>query len=206
MRGPTLFLLFWLSFAGACNRFPIEPLAPTAEHYVSDPNSVGFEIESIQSEGHSSQWLATYSAGGRTAKFKIEIGHGQEPNDKESKDLGIKTGEGKFSSVPGSDASVLLVDLQRALEAKKLPGRVKRVAELPFAFVSFGEHESQASHGGGFNDSPPGNWISMKIFIGQGDTEGDVFLNLNPVIKKGQFSMKDPDYGDNVLMQLAKVL
>jgi hypothetical protein len=46
----------------------------------------------------------------------------------------------------------------------------------------------------------------MKIFIGEGDQEGDVFLNLNPVIKKGQFSIKDPDYGDIVLARLAQVL
>lgn len=46
----------------------------------------------------------------------------------------------------------------------------------------------------------------MKIFIGEGKHEGDVFLNLNPVIKKGQFSIKDSDYGDIVLAQLAQVL
>jgi len=46
----------------------------------------------------------------------------------------------------------------------------------------------------------------MKIFIGEGEQEGDVFLNLNPVIKKGQFSIKDADYGDTVLAQLARVL
>jgi len=46
----------------------------------------------------------------------------------------------------------------------------------------------------------------MKLFIGEGDQEGEVFLNTNLVIKKGQFSIKDPDYGDAVLAQLARVL
>lgn len=46
----------------------------------------------------------------------------------------------------------------------------------------------------------------MKIFIGEGEQEGDVFLNLNPVIKKGQFSIKDSDYGDAVLAHLARML
>jgi hypothetical protein len=46
----------------------------------------------------------------------------------------------------------------------------------------------------------------MKIFIGDGDQQGEVFLNLNPVLRKGQFSIKDPDYGDIVLAQLASVL
>jgi len=46
----------------------------------------------------------------------------------------------------------------------------------------------------------------MKIFIGEGDQEGEVFLNFNLAIRKGQLSMKDPDYGDLVLRELAKVL
>jgi hypothetical protein len=46
----------------------------------------------------------------------------------------------------------------------------------------------------------------MKIFIGNGDQEGQLFLNLNPVLSKGQFSIKDPDFGDIVLGQLASVL
>jgi hypothetical protein len=46
----------------------------------------------------------------------------------------------------------------------------------------------------------------MKILIGKGEQEGDMFLNLNPVIKKGQFSIKDPEYGDILLAQLARVL
>ena len=32
-----------------------------------------------------------------------------------------------------------------------------------------------------------------------------MFLNLNPVIKKGQFSIKDAEYGDIVLAHLARV-
>ena len=71
--------------------------------------------------------------------------------------------------------------------------------------MTFGQHQSQATDGG-FFANPPGNWTPMKIFIGEGDQEGEVFLNLNPVLAKGQFSIKDPDYGDIVLRQLASVL
>lgn len=46
----------------------------------------------------------------------------------------------------------------------------------------------------------------MKLFMGQGQHECNVFLNLNLVIKKGQFSIKDADYGDACIQQLAKVL
>jgi hypothetical protein len=71
--------------------------------------------------------------------------------------------------------------------------------------VSFGKNQSQAP-GGGFQPKPPGHWTPMKIFIGEGQQESQLFLNLNPVIKKGQFSIKDADYGDIVLAQLARVL
>jgi len=46
----------------------------------------------------------------------------------------------------------------------------------------------------------------MKILIGNGEDEGEVFLNFNPVSRKAQFSEKDIDYGDTVLAKLATVL
>ncbi len=45
----------------------------------------------------------------------------------------------------------------------------------------------------------------MKIFIGEND-EGQVFLNINPDLRKGEFSIKDSEYGNFVLAQLARVL
>jgi len=207
MRGSIACLLGCAIVAGACNNRSVEvPRQPVPEHYISDPNSVGFDIEPVQSDDGSSQWLATYKAGGKVAKFKIEIGPGRELDDKDSKGLGIKSGKGKFVSVPGSNASVLLADLRKALEAKTLPSKVKRVPELPFTFVSFGEHLSQAVEGGGFSGDPLGNWTPIKIFIGESNSEVQLFLGLNPVIEKGQLSMKDPDYGDLALAQLARVL
>jgi hypothetical protein len=46
----------------------------------------------------------------------------------------------------------------------------------------------------------------MKIFIGDGEDESEVFLNFNPVSRKAQFSEKDVDYGDTVLAKMATVL
>jgi hypothetical protein len=106
---------------------------------------------------------------------------------------------------PGSDAGILLFDLKKALEAKALPSKVQRVESLPFTFVNVGDNLSRAA-GGGFNAAPPGNWTAIKIFIGEGEQEEQVFLNINPVIRKGQFSIKDTDYGDLLLAHLAKVL
>jgi hypothetical protein len=46
----------------------------------------------------------------------------------------------------------------------------------------------------------------MKIFLGKSDGPAEVFLNFNDVLHKGEFSIKDADYGDDVLGELAKVL
>ncbi len=178
---------------------------PVEEHYIPVAGSVGFDIEQLPSDDPAQHWLATYDSKGKVAKFRIELGPPKALEDKESKDFDIRQGEGRFVAEPGSDASVLLADLKNALEAKKFPAKVQRARDLPFVFVRFGQNQSQDT-GGGFNDQPPGHWTPIKLFIGKGEQEGQVFLNLNPVIKKGQFSIKDPDYGDIVLAYLARVL
>jgi len=189
----------------ACNR-PSEPKNQRVEdHYVPAPSSIGFDIEPLQGDRTVHRWLATYTSQGKTAKFGIDLSTSKPLDDKESRDFDVESGNGRFIAEPGSDASVLLADLKKALEAKTLPLKFERVRNLPFQFVSFGKHWSQAS-GGGFHAKPPGNWTPMKIFIGKGEQEGQVFLNLNPAIKKGQFAIKDADYGDIVLAQLARVL
>lgn len=204
-RSFIYFLAVTLVATSACNSPSIRPQEQTEEHYILVPGAVGFDIEQLPSDGSAQHWLATYISKGKTAKFRIELGPPKALEDKESKDFNVKQGEGRLLAEPGSDASVLLADLKNALEAKKLPVKVQRARDLPFVFVSFGENQSQAS-GGGFNASPPGHWTPIKLFIGKGEQEGQVFLNLNPVIKKGQFSIKDSDYGDIVLAQLARVL
>ncbi len=189
----------------ACNRPSGAKNQRVEDHYIPDPSSVGFDIEPQQGGRTAHRWLATYTSQGKTAKFGIDLSASKPLDDKQLRDFDIESGNGRFIAEPGSDASVLLADLKKALEAKTLPLKVERVRNLPFQFVSLGKHQSQA-FGGGFNAKPPGNWTPMKIFIGEGEQEGEVFLNLNPAIKKGQFSIKDADYGDIVLAQLARVL
>jgi hypothetical protein len=166
---------------------------------------VGFDIEPFESGNGSFRLMATYTSQGRTAKFRVEFGPAKPVGAKDSKDFPMRVGEGRFVAVPGSDARVLLFDLKNALEAKMLPSKVQRLERLPFTFVNIGDGLSQAASGG-FNAAPSGNWTAIKLFIGEGEQEAQVFLNINPVIRKGQFSIKDPDYGDLVLAQLARVL
>jgi hypothetical protein len=200
---PLLAML--LLTTAACERSKTAPQARIAEAYVPESGSVGFDITTFESVNGSLRLTAIYTSQGRIAKFRVEFGTAKTLGANDSKDFPMKVGEGRFVSVPGSDASVLLLDLKKALEAKALPSKVQRLESLPFTFANIGEHLSQAANGG-FNAEPPGNWTAIKIFIGEGEHEADLFLNINEVTRKGQFSIKDPDYGDLALAQLAEVL
>ncbi len=176
----------------------------TTEVYIPDANSVGFDI-SPAPKSDGSAWIGTYKSQGKTALFRFEFEAPQNA-DHPIPNMSITMGKGRFVALEGSDSSSLLIELKKALEAKQLPTKVARVKELPFSYASFGDHQSQAREGGGFGPIPPGNWNPRKIFIGEDKGECEFFLNINPAIRKGQFSIKDPDYGDQVLAQLAKVL
>jgi hypothetical protein len=189
----------------ACNSPSAQKYSPSEERYVANASSVGFSIEPVLGNGSGERWFATYSSEGKTAKFIIELDSTKQLPDQESRAFDVRTGDGRFVADPGSNANVMLADLKKALEAKVLPTKIQRVTTLAFTFVRFGKNESR-SPDGGFFYKPPGNWTPMKMFIGHGDQEGEVFLNINAVLKMGEFSIKDSDYGDIVLSQLARVL
>jgi len=200
--GATLILALT---AVACEQPKAAPPLQTERPCIADSNSVGFDIALLSETKDSQQWLASYTWQGKRAKFRIQLNNPEELPDEDSKRFGIKSGKGRLIAEPGSDASVLLNDLEIALEAKAAPKRVRRVDALPFTYVRLGDHQSQAPNGG-FNAQPPGNWTPIKVFIGEGEQEGEVFMKMNPILKKGQFSIKDEEYGDAALARLAEVL
>jgi len=193
------------TFSVACgSSSPVGSQQP-AERYIDVPNAVPFDIEPMPSDGKTTRWLATHTGEGKTARFQIEFNLAKPLDDRDSRRFSVASGAGRFIAVAGSDPSAMLEALKTALEAKALPGKVRRLPELRFTFVSFGTNQSQAP-GGGFRPDPPGHWTPMKIFLGEGEQEAEVFLNIDPVGKKGQFSIKDPEYGDLALAQLAQIL
>lgn len=194
---PSFLAVFLLIISG-CTRPTTATQRSAPETYVSVPGAVGFDLESIKEVNGSQRFLATYRSQRRVAKFAIEFGPTRTTQ-------GMKTGDGKFVAERGSDATALLSDLQKALEAKAIPSNAQRVEALPFTFVNIGDNLSQAPDGG-FNVDPPGGWTAIKIFIGEGEQEGEVFVNLNLAIGRGQFCLKDADHGDLVLKQLVTVL
>jgi hypothetical protein len=173
----------------------------TEAHLGADePGSVQFDLKPL-STGNLRSFECTYQARGKTARFRFEIKQ-REPMPGT---ILMAAAEGKFLAVQGSDNSALLQDLKKALDAKQIPTDWRRVKELPFDAVVLAENQSRGPSGG-FSSSPPGDWIAIKIFLPRGRDEGEVFLNINPVLGKGEFSIKDSDYGDYLLREFAKVL
>ncbi|HET9839707.1 MAG TPA: hypothetical protein VFR84_15885 [Candidatus Angelobacter sp.] len=176
--------------------------SPSSTHDTTD-DSVGFQVRLERGPARfneTTSWSATYTSNGHTAKFLIEL------NAKSKSSAGpipISFGKGRFLAQPGSDSTTLIAALKKALQAKKVPAKPKRVAEVPFEYAILGRGQHRAPDGS-FNSQQPGDWITLKLFFG--DDEGEVFLNLNPVTGKGEFSIKDADYGDYVVGKLAQVL
>jgi hypothetical protein len=191
----------------ACKPKQEAPSGAAAEPSPRDTQSVRFDIEQVQGSTGSSAFIATYKSQGRTAKFRFEIGPSKEFGSGKPDNLKFSTGAGAIIAEPGSDASVMLADLKKALEAKHAPKNVKRADRLPFDYVILGRNQTRDPDGG-FDNNPVGNWTAMKIFIDsdKADDEGEVFLDFNTVTNKAEFAEKDFDYGDLVLAKLATVL
>jgi hypothetical protein len=200
MKTPLLRVL--LLAAGLCAGCEKPEEQPVAEPQVAAVGESWLMFSLRPAEGATSdnvkRYQAAYVANGRTARFDIELTMARP-----SGQIPFAFTKGKFIAVPNSDASGLLMALQKTLQAKNLPSNSLRVAELPFSAVILGDHASHSPNEG-FVFKPPGNWTSFKLFLGNGSAE--VFLNLNPVLGKGEFASKDPEYGDGVMQELAKVL
>jgi len=191
------FLVLPLLCCACVRKSPSEPQVPDVGN-----GWLSFAIQPPEQRGDTTQFHATYNVEAKTARFDFEV---IEATPTRGAEIEIIPCKGRFLSVPNSDASVLLRNLKNSLEAKTMPSGTARIKELPFSCLILGTRQSHAPDGGFFT-KPPGNWTAMKIFIGMRDDPPEVFLNFNPVLGKGEFSIKDPEYGDDVLFELAKVL
>lgn len=204
MRRPLPMVRARLSFASmvvlatmaACSRSGGKLTDVKAEPASVSEDAVTLDLRPVESKTYQ-LWIATYVSGGKTAKFGVELGPSH------TLDEFATTGKGRFLREPDSEPAVLLADLKKALDAKTIPTKIVKADSIPFEYVALGRNQSRSSDGG-FSSNPPGDWIAMKIFLAKG--EGEVFFNLSPGAKKAEFSIKDSDYGDIVLAELAKIL
>jgi hypothetical protein len=176
---------------------------PAASPYVPSDDSVGFDVKLVSGTADLIQptvWLATHKSKGHVAVFRVEL---NGPTKPAGGPIPMSFGKGRFLAEPGSDSTALIQALKKALQAKTLPAKPRRVAELPFEFAVLGRGDHRRPDGS-FDSSKKGDWVTLKLFFG--NDAGEVFLNLNPVSGKGEFSIKDSDYGDYVVGRLAQVL
>ena len=176
--------------------------APAESPYASVPESVGFDVKLVRGPADLTQptlWRATHKSRGHLAVFRVELNRTTKSS---GGPIPMRFGKGRFLAEPGSDPTALIQALKKALQAKAPPAKPRRVAELPFEFAVLGRGDHREPDGS-FDSNKKGTWITLKLFFGD---EGEVFLNLNPVSGKGEFSIKDSDYGDYVVSRLAQVL
>ena len=206
----TLCLIPNLLIPVACRRGPAAPASAAESTYIPSPGAVPFDISHTNGKDEiAGEWKATYAAGGKVAHFRIVI-------DPAADGARISAdGHGRIIAESGSDPSILLPELGKALEADEQPKSVKRLPELPFEYANLGDHFSKDLDGA-FQSQPAGHWTSLKLFIDDGDDrmgdrddeddQAEVLLNLNTALKKGEFAIRDPDYGDDIVGRLAQVL
>ncbi len=152
--------------------------------------------------GGVQRYQCTYQAQGKTARFRVEISEGATSHEQ----FPITSIDGKFVADKDSDDSVLLEDSSKRFSRHLgLPSGQEKYQSSPFNGVILGRNYSRDATSG-YSAEPAGNWTVMKIFLPKGGDDGEVFLNINRIDGKGEFSIKDSDYGDYVLNALARVL
>ena len=172
------------------------PKAPADEIYNPVPGAVGVDLIPRNSDPVTMRWLVTYSDGTSTTKFQIEFSHLGSNNL-------LQAGKGQLVSVPGSDPTPLLDALKEALEARRKPKHAQKVESLPFEYNLTGTDQSRGLDGT-FSSNPRGNWTTTKLTLAGGRAQ--LYFNFNPLIHKGEFAIKDLEYGDRLVAEFAKVL
>lgn len=180
----------------ACQHQRREAPKRQPEPYVASAGAVGFDILPLGNADGTRRWIATYTRGGSSTKFRIEITAAKDSDQTGS-------GTGKLLREPGSDPVPLLADLKSALRANSIPKSVEEAEELPFTYTTTAENRKR-SDDGSFAATSKGNWTVLKISIGKNNTA--MFLNFDTFDHQAEFAIADPDHGDAALAELAKVL
>lgn len=164
--------------------------------------------ESVDINQHKVMWLATVKRGKQTARFRIEIIL-KNPKTLAPGSFSIAFSQGAFFRESLEDQRWYLHELAQAFEAKIVPEWAVRWHKVDFRIAVFGMGDSRGGSlnepDAGFSSHPPGDWIVMKGFI-EAEMTCEFYLNLNPKIGIGEFSIKDEYYGDGLVAELAKIL
>lgn len=179
----------WHLLLGACWL-----LACRSAETVQEVNPVPFKITAAEpmagGDPKAKSWLVTCGKD----KFLMDL---VIPSASPSEAIPFTTG--RFCRYQETDARQCLDSIARVLKATQVEAPRERSQCLPFQAAILGQN---------LNDhliSPPrGTWIAAKVFVAEG--EGELYLNLSPETGEGEISIRDPEYGNVVVRELAKVL
>jgi hypothetical protein len=147
-------------------------------------------------------WVARYGSGTAVAEFEIHM-RVAEPASPSP----FAPGSVTFRRVPNANGSGLLRDLAGALGLSEVPSVGTPLDELTCDVSFMGSHLTRGSGpdvlAGSFTSRPPGDWIVGKVFFADG--EGEVFLAVNPVLRRGEFLAKDPELATPALREFGRL-
>jgi len=117
--------------------------------------------------------------------------------------------KGWLMARPPSQAKAFISRIAEIHGVKSSYKRFAPVDDLPMTIAILGRDLSRGTAegdmvAGGFRSSPPGPWMSVKLFLKDGEVE--LYLNINVTAGVAEFSVKDPEYGKALLPILASVL
>ena len=168
----------------------------------SDILRLEIEPQSV-SDTHRRVWTARYRSSSGATEFEIEL-EVAEPVAPSP----FAHGAVIFRRIAGSTPGTMLSDLSRCLGLRTAPTAGSPVDELRCDMSFMGSRLTRGTGpdmlAGSFTSSPPGDWIVGKVFFSDG--EGEVYLAVNPVERRGEFLAKDPEYSEAVVREFGRVL
>jgi len=149
---------------------------------------------------------STYRAeAGQACTFDLRIGKAK-PSGKSPPDFAFVPAI--LERVTNADCAAFLGALAPTLGFKgRLPTPIatKRLSlTVAILGANLSRNSDRPEAAGGFSSQPPGHWTATKLFLRDG--EGEVFLSLNLQDGLGEFSIKDEDYAEIVVTELARIM
>jgi hypothetical protein len=148
-------------------------------------------------------WTARYVSPSGIDEFEIELQIAEPVAPKP-----FAHGAVIFRRRANSTRGTILADLSRCLGLRTVPTAGAPLNELRCDMSFMGSRLTRGAGpdmvAGSFTTLPPGDWIVGKVFFADG--EGEVFLAVNPVERRGEFLSKDPELSEAVARELGRVI